>query len=33
MSTVQIISFVFLVVFVGLYIARRRKRMGQEDRD
>ena len=33
MSNIQIVSLVFLVVFVGLYIARRRKRLGEQDRD
>jgi len=33
MSTIQIASLVFLVVFVGLYIVRRRKRLGEQDRD
>jgi hypothetical protein len=33
MSTVQVVALVFLVVFVGLYIVRRRKRLGEQDRD
>jgi hypothetical protein len=33
MSTVQIVALVFLVVFVGLYIVRRRKRLSEQDRD
>jgi hypothetical protein len=33
MSSIQVVSLVLLVVFVGLYIVRRRKRLGEEDRD
>jgi branched-subunit amino acid ABC-type transport system permease component len=33
MTTVQIISLVALVVLVGLYVMRRRSRLGREDRD
>ena len=33
MSNIQIAALVLLVVFVGLYIVRRRKRLGEQDRD
>jgi hypothetical protein len=33
MSTTQIVAVVLMLVFVGLYLTRRRSRMDREDRD
>jgi hypothetical protein len=31
MSTVQIVALVFLVIFAGLYVMRRRSRLSKDD--